>query len=375
MFQANDKWTIRIPIVAFSWALALTFVLLIGWFRNINLLVLLGYLMAAVLFLNAWAATRLLRTLRAQRRITQPIYAGLPFAVAVQITPTRGVRVGVRIDDAGPGHRLSWFIDRLEREGRALRGQVILVQRGSYRWGPVYASSGYPFGLVYRRKELAPAEEVIVLPRMGRLHHNLFRRFLSSASAAADCTWRQPRRSPSAQEHFHGLRPFRTGDNPRAVHWRTSARRGEWMVREFEDRPSENLLLVFDPAVSAESKDKFEAAVSLAATIAAEWRDDRGGRLVVMVGGENPAVLDAPSGPAHTRRVLEQLAVVAPSASSAAPGVFLEKLKKMPSAAVIAVAAGQSPLADLLRLKLRRPVVVLEATALKDNNFYESPSE
>jgi uncharacterized protein (DUF58 family) len=372
MDQHSDSWTFRLPIVAFPWALATVFVLLIGWFRNINLLLLLGYLLAAVPLLNALAAIRPLRGLRARRRITQPVYAGLPCAVSIQITPTKGARLGVRVEDVGPDHALSWFVDRLERDGRSFRGHVVLSRRGRYRWGPASASSGYPFGLVYRRKELAPAEEVVVLPRLGRLHRGHFRRLLWNAASAADRRWRRPRQHAAAQEQFHGLRPFRTGDNPRSVHWRTSARRDEWMVREFEDLPGENLLLVFDPTMGAGGEDAFEAAVSLAATIAAEWRGDRGGRLIAVVAGEDPVMLDGPAGSAHVRRVLERLAVVEPS-SDATNATILERLTAVPSAAVVVVGAGRCRLADALRQALGRPVACLDAMNLDALDFYEPP--
>ena len=87
------------------WAFAAAFMLLIGWFRNINLLVLLGYLLAVVPLLNAAAAAWMLRGLQATRRIAQPVYAGVPCAVSVQVAPTRGLaRLGLRVEDAGPGH-------------------------------------------------------------------------------------------------------------------------------------------------------------------------------------------------------------------------------------------------------------------------------
>ncbi len=208
-----------------------------------------------------------------------------------------------------------------------------------------------------------------MLPQTGRLHRGLFRRRLWSATADPDRRRRQPRRHPAAQDQFHGLRPFRAGDNPRAVHWRTSARRGEWMVREFEDLPGDNLLLVFDPTLlsddglesfSRERLDDFEAAVSLAGTVAAEWRGDRGGRLIAVVAGENPEVLDGPAGPVHARRVLERLAVVEPTASASAAG---PRRLAGPGGggiavrtAVVVVGARQSRLADALHQALQRPV-------------------
>ena len=55
---ARGERSTRLPILLLPWSLAAAFVLLIGWFRNINLLVLLGYLLAAVPLLNLLAATR-----------------------------------------------------------------------------------------------------------------------------------------------------------------------------------------------------------------------------------------------------------------------------------------------------------------------------
>jgi uncharacterized protein (DUF58 family) len=376
MDKQNDQRTFRFPMIAFPWALATAFVLLIGWFRNINLLLLFGYLLAAIPLLNALAAGKPLRGLRAKRRIARPIYAGLPCAVSVQVIPAGAVRLGVRIEDVGPAHRLNWFLVRLEREGRTFRGQVVISQRGRYLWGPLLAWSGYPFGLVYRRVELTPAEEVVVLPRLGRLHRGLFRRHLRSAASDQDRRWRQPRRHAAAQEQFHGLRPYRAGDNPRAVHWRTSARRGEWMVREFEDLPGENLLLIFDPLLpGANSQRDFEAAVSLAATIAAEWRSDHGGRLIVVVANDDPVMLDGAAGSVHVRRVLEGLAVVEPLSSHGNFAAVLDRLKAAPSAAVVVVGVGRGDIADAARHALGRPVAYFDAARLADLDFYEPPAD
>ncbi len=118
----------------------------------------------------------------------------------------------------------------------------------------------------------------------------------------------------------------------------------------------------------------FEAAVSLAATIAMEWRGDHGGRLIAALAGTVPVLLDGPCGPVHARRVLEQLAVVEPlPASGAADAVLLEEIVKTPNAGVVVVAAGRSRLADVLRQALQRPVTCLEGGALRDYDFYEPP--
>src|SRR5262249_28332690 len=128
---------------------------------------------------------------------------------------------------------------------------------------------GYPFGLVRRRIEVGPGREVLVLPRLGWVHRGRLRNYLRGGAPEDGAIRRhRPQRDPSAQAEFHGLRAWRTGDSPRSIHWRTPARRGELMVREYEDVPSDNLLLVLDPSLPARpgGADLFEQAVSLAAT-------------------------------------------------------------------------------------------------------------
>jgi uncharacterized protein (DUF58 family) len=116
----------------------------------------------------------------------------------------------VRVEDHGPGHALAWFTEQLDgRSQDCLRGQVELRKRGRYAWGPVTAVSGYPFGLAQRRVLLAPAEEVIVLPSLGRLHRGRLRRHLRGADPQRDRTRQRPQRHPGAQAEFHGLRGYR----------------------------------------------------------------------------------------------------------------------------------------------------------------------
>jgi uncharacterized protein (DUF58 family) len=347
----------------------------VGFFKSINLLLLLGYLMLAMAAFNALRAGRRLRQLRARRRIAEPVFAGTPCLIEVQIdNPQRGGVPAVRIEDHGPDHVLAWFIDRLEGRGeRTLRGEVVLPRRGRYAWGPLTAVSGYPFGLARRRALLTPGLEVIVLPALGWMHRGRLRRYLRGADPQRDRTRQRPQRHPGAQAEFHGLRGYQAGDSPRLIHWRTSARCGELMVREFEDLPGENLLLVFDPTLPPGCDPLvFESAVSLAATICWEWGRRSGERLLLAVGGLQPALLDGLTTPRHVRQVLESLALQEPTAATDARGLLAcLQVGRLPSAAVLVVGIGANRLAGLLEQKLRRPVAYLNAAGALD--FYEAP--
>jgi uncharacterized protein (DUF58 family) len=232
---------------------------------------------------------------------------------------------------------------------------------------------------------LAPGEPVLVLPALGSLHHGRLRRHLRNAVAEGERAHRRPQRHASAQAEFHGLRPYHTGDSPRSIHWRTSARRGELMVREFEDSPTDNLLLVLDPALpgrrgqngeppSASDLRSFEAAVSLTATICWEWCRYKGDRLVVALAGPAPVVFGGPAGPVHARRVLEALAVQQPGTRADQRALFTRlTATALPPAAVVLVSAGPSDLAGFLGQALNRPVNCLDAAALDELDFYEPP--
>jgi uncharacterized protein (DUF58 family) len=362
----------RVPPIGRWWLLTTAVLLALGLAKNINLLTLLGYGLLAVFVVNAAAAGYRLRRLRAVRNLAGPVLAGSPCVVEVRLGNSAAAPVtAVRVEDRGADYALGWFAERLEAGGgRALRGEVVLPRRGRYALGPVTAVSGHPFGLVQRWVALTPPGEVIVLPRLGRLQRALLASQLRSQAAPGERLRRGGRAHPAAQEELHGLRTFRTGDSPRAIHWRTSARRDELMVRQFEDLPGDDLLVAFDVSGSAPA-ESFEAAVSLAASVCYSWCRRKGDRLGLIVAGPAPQLLDGLTGPEHARRLLECLAVVQPSATAELPADLGPA--RLATRAVLVIAPGPSGLPDALRQVLHRPVTFLDAGRLNEFSFYEPP--
>ena len=294
--------------------------LAIGIHRSINLLTLLAYALLTMMVLNLLTAKRSLRGLVVHRHIAEWLFARTACGVEVQVSnPSRRPRWGLRLEDSGSDHVAAWFADWLPGRGsQTFRQDVILPRRGRYS-GDRHGEQRLSVRPRRAARTMVLGEEAIVLPCVGWLHRGRFLRHLRSLTAQPPRVQlrNRPRCHPAAQAEFHGLRAYRGGDSPRLIHWRTSARYGELMVREFEDEPSDNLLLVFDPALPSEwhgdggtLREQFEEAVSLAATICWEWCRRRGDRLGLATAGPNPLVLEGLTGPAHARRVLECLAVV-----------------------------------------------------------------
>jgi uncharacterized protein (DUF58 family) len=366
--------TFRLTSEGASWLAAAVLFLAVGLLKGINLLVLLSCLMLGLWAVNAWLAGRRLRRLRARRDIARPVFAGRPFALEVTLDNSgRPPQTSVRLDDVGAEHAAAWFVPQLGAGATVrLRQDLVLPRRGRYAWGRLCASSGYPLGLARRFVSLAPPGEVVVLPRLGRLHRDRFRRFLARAGGASGRSLRRTRRHPTAQEEFHGLRAFRSGDSPRLIHWRTSARCGEPMVREFEDVLNDDLTLVAD----CRAADRLEDTVSLVATVCWEWCRSRGERLVLAVAGSEPALLDGATGPEHALRLLECLAVQAamPAADTAA---LVDRLAAaaLPAGPVLVVGPPAGGLVDTLQQRLNRPVAGLPPAGPVPFDFYERPAD
>jgi uncharacterized protein (DUF58 family) len=357
----------------------------VALYKGVNLLLLLACSMLAAWGINWYWARRPLRKLRVRRRTEGPPFAGTPLRVELEVTNTgRAPAVGVCLEEDGSAHRLAWSVPELAREATVwLRQTVVLPQRGRYAWGPLGAVSGYPFGLVRRTAQAAPGEEVIVLPRIGQVHRGRLRRFLAAAGLAYALA--RPRPSPTharAQAEFHGLRAFRSGDSPRWIHWRTSARCAEVMVREFEDIPSDDLIVVLDLFEGGTGNGDggtqphaaLEEALSLAATVCWEWSRQKGDELVLAAAGREVVVRQGTTGRAHALSLLELLAVQEPPGEPTWPAL-VEQLAALhlPAAPLLVISLAPSDLGDLLALRLRRPAAAVAVSALNRIDFYEPP--
>jgi uncharacterized protein (DUF58 family) len=82
-----------------------------------------------------------------------------------------------------------------------------------------------------------------------------------------------------------GIREYRAGDALRRIHWRSSARRGELVVREFEPPGIQTVAIVLDPAPP--SRDVADQIARLAASEAWDCLRE-GGRVVISAPGLEP---------------------------------------------------------------------------------------
>lgn len=150
------------------------------------------------------------------------------------------------------------------KEEREELFQVPTHRRAVIVAGPARSVRGDQLGLLRRSVEWSEPVELFVHPKTVRLH-------ATAAGLVRDLEGQVSNRITNNDLAFHALRPYVPGDDRRYVHWRTSARIGQLMVRQFQEtRRSQVLLALVTRADAYGSEEEFELAVSIAASIAAQ---------------------------------------------------------------------------------------------------------
>ena len=196
-------------------------------------------------------------------------------------------------------------------------------RRGVIRIGPVRSVRGDPLGLIRRLREWTGSLTLYVHPPTVAID-------ASTMGFLKDIEGVTTHDLSSSDVAFHALREYVQGDDLRSIHWRTTARVGRLMVRQFEETRRSHLLLVFSlgPDDYATSEE-FEVAVSTVASMAVQaLREERQVSLVTSTGrvrfATGAALLDQLAGiePVNRAGTLRDLAAQAaalvPDASMAA---------------------------------------------------------
>lgn len=220
--------------------------------------------------------------------------------------------------------------------------------------GPVRSVRGDPLGLLRRVQRWTEPETIFVHPRIVPVD-------LGTAGLLRDLDGVATRDLTSSDVAFHALREYQSGDDRRAVHWLTTARTGQLMVRQFEEARRSHLLLVLATRERDYcAPDDFETAVSVIGSCGAMALRD--GRQVTVVAGRRP--LPAPTVPLLLDRLAElDLDPAAPALAEAVAAAAI--LVPAASTAMIVAGAGVTP-ADLAAADARLPMGITASALLCD---------
>ena len=270
-----------------------------------NLLYLLASLLLGLIIVSGILSEQSMRRLRLAAVVPDEIYAGRAAVVGARVRNLKRrlstYSVALEVD----GRRL--YVDRLPAgDERLVTWEARFDARGRGRLPGVRVTTRFPFGLFVKAGRLALDEEVVVFPAVRPLE-GAWRRRLGAGAA-------RPLRRRGRGHDLYNLREYRAGDDPRLIHWRSSAKTGALVVRELEAETALDTRIVL---VGDGTRDgaRLEAALSEAASLAAHLT--RAEAAVELLG---PGLhVPAGRGRAHLRRLLTALALYQARAVPAPP--------------------------------------------------------
>jgi len=180
------------------------------------------------------------------------------------------------------------------------------LRRGWLEFAALRFARPEPLGLLRRQFRQPLPDRLLVLPRrypVPLLHFHDGRRYQRGGVNLAQ--------SVGEEDEFIGLRDYRPGDPPRRIHWRSFAKRGEPVVKEFQDEYFVRYGLLLDSFAAGVDEARFEAAVSAAASIATAERSPEA-LLDLLFVGDRAYCFTAGRGLGQAEQLLEILACVTP---------------------------------------------------------------
>lgn len=244
------------------------------------------------------------------------VQAGTEMTVQLQLWRAGRMPAGeVLLEDGvayGLGVRPRFIVEHLPHDQRVplqygLRPQL----RGVQQVGPLRARVTDPFGICEFDRELIGTSRLMVVPRTEQLSG------LPSGGGLGTGEDGSVQRGSGAGEPDATVRQYRHGDDLRRVHWPSTARRDEIMVR-LEEKPRHGgTTVLLDHRAAAHHgagpRASMEWAVSFAASVALHLRRSGHGVRLVTEHAKELAELPSDGGPAHDNLALDALAMLQPA--------------------------------------------------------------
>jgi len=249
---------------------------------NNLLYLLLGWLLSFIIA-SGILSEMTLKKLAVERRPPPRVYANEPFLMEVVIENGKPNRASfsIEVEDlmgATPLDKRCYFLKIPAGKSQRTSYRHTFVRRGLYTLAGYRLATKFPFALFRKSRDVDAPVEVLVYPARVAVPRPPPR-----SLARGDTTANRLGR----RGEFFGLRERRPGDDHRDVHWRSSARTGRLLVREYEDEHARRVVIGVDNAVPDDVRDavsdgaltpaadaqvaSVERAISVAASLAAAY--------------------------------------------------------------------------------------------------------
>lgn len=312
----------------FNWLKVAAFALVILILAQINNWRLLDRLFLAlvVLLVVAWVWSRVsLRDLRVTRETrADRAQVGQEISERLRVENlSRWGKLWIEVQDysTAPGHDASHVVSLLPHGSARWHARSVCTRRGRYTIGPLALRGGDPFGLFPRQQLIPETHELLIYP--ATVDVSSFALPVGELPGGSNTQGRTMQVTPNAA----GLRDYLPGDSFNRISWKTTARLGTLMVKEFELDPTADIWIVLDmdarghvrgllptreddlPLAQLLMNSTEEYAVTVAASVARHFLNQN--RTVGLVAaGQRREVIPTDRGARQLMKILEALAVL-----------------------------------------------------------------
>ncbi len=256
---------------------------------NNLLYLLLGWLLSVIIASGALSEVTM-RGLYVLRRAPGRIFAKQPFLMEISVENLKDSLSSYSIEiedlvDHKPLDKKCYFLKVPPGRIQRTSYRHTFPRRGLYRFSGFRIGTKFPFALFRKTRDVSEASEALVFPAIYSVPPPTPRARHADGSLAAKL---------GRRGEFFGLREYREGDDSRDIHWRSTARSGRVLVREYEEESQKRATLLIDNALppsadagdgegggkndsgeagrpSAGDAEALEAAISLCASLAVTY--------------------------------------------------------------------------------------------------------
>lgn len=304
--------------------LALTIVFfLIAWNREINLLYGMSALLSGTLIISHFLPRYSLSGITAARYLQPTAFEGDDIDIKVYIQNTGWKsRYMIEVRDYipaaeprlipgmdSPQHPML-FVSKLSgREKKEYSFNAVCYKRGVYNIGPITLRSAYPLGISSVERSMnGYISNLVVYPKIFDIAT-----LPLIAGACMPMIGIEAVSKAGGSEEFFGTREYREGDSLKYIHWPSTARHSQLIVKEFEIRASTEITLILDlhkgSCFGKGKETTLEYAVKIAASIG-KYSLDKGHNLQLICYGEKPHIVPSARGIGQLAMIFDELARV-----------------------------------------------------------------
>ncbi len=236
-------------------------------------------------------------------------------------------KVWLEVEDPSdlPGHRSKRVVIIPPRRSRNWVVNTPLRRRGLFDLGPLRLTAVDPFGLFRRVREVGGQQQILVYPQVVDLPH------FQAPPANLPGEGRFRKRTHYITPNAAGIREYAPGDAFNRIHWRSTARTGELMVKTFELDPASDIWVILDMErrvnAGRDEESTEEYGVRIAASVARHYIVNN--RPVgLMTFGRDLRVLEPERGQQQLTRILETLATASAIGDAPLGNLLMEEQRR-----------------------------------------------